>query len=128
MSKLEVLKQAKSLSDLADWLGYKPKALAYILYQIPDTEKYNEYTIKKKYGGKRLIQEPVPKLKSLQRKLAVDLSSCFEEIRKSKNHSKSLSHGFRKKHSIITKELLIRIPILLKLITISAQSFHQKMN
>jgi hypothetical protein len=102
MQKLQDLQNTKSLSDLAHWLGYKPKALSYILYKIPETQKYETFTIKKKGGGERLIKAPVPELKNLQKRLAKELSHCFEEIIKSKNHSKSLSHGFRKEHSIIT--------------------------
>lgn len=100
MSHLENLKKTTSLTELAELLGYKPKALSYILYKIP--QKYKEFTIPKKNGGERRIKAPVDKVKHLQKRLAVLLSQCFDEISKKSNHKRSLSHGFRKDHSIIT--------------------------
>ena len=102
MSRLEKLQRTTSLNDLAKLLGYKPKALSYILYILPKEDQYFEFTIPKKNGGKRNIKSPNERLKKLQRHLAKLLNECFEEtFTKSKNKS-SLSHGFRKKHSIIT--------------------------
>ena len=101
MSRLEKLKEAKSLSDLAVLLGFKPKAVSYILYIIPEDNKYIDFEIPKKNGGKRIIKTPTEKLKHLQRRLADLLNECFEQIGKESN-KKSLSHGFRKKHSIVT--------------------------
>lgn len=98
MPYLVKLKQCTSLSDLANLLGYKPKSLSYILYFLPN--KYTEFTIPKKNGGVRYIDAPREELNHLQSKLSKVLYKCFEEI-----HSKadgSLSHGFRKHHSIIT--------------------------
>ena len=102
MSILEKLQKTKSLSELAHLLGYKPKAVSYILYKLPSEKKYIEFTIPKKNGGKRRIKAPTEQLKYLQRRLASVLNICFEETCKRSNHKKSLSHGFRKKHSIIT--------------------------
>jgi hypothetical protein len=48
MSALEKLKKTTSLRDLAILLGYQPKALSYILYKIPDENKYIEFTIPKR--------------------------------------------------------------------------------
>jgi len=47
MSHLEKFKTT-SLTELAVLLGYKPKAFSYILYKIPDKNKYTEFTIPKK--------------------------------------------------------------------------------
>lgn len=101
MSRLESLKKAKSLADLAKLLGYKPKSLSYILYQIPDNRKYIEFEIPKKNDGKRKIKAPIEELKLLQRRLADLLIECFEKVCSIKKQ-KPLSHGFRKKYSIIT--------------------------
>lgn len=101
MSRLEKLKKTESLSDLAELLGYKPKAVSYILYKIPDNDKYIEFEIPKRTGDTRKIKAPVEKLKNLQRRLADLLNECFDEICNA-NKKKSLSHGFRKNHSIIT--------------------------
>ena len=80
MSKLEKLRDTKSLSDLANLLGYKPKAVSYILYKIPSEKKYSAFTIPKKTGGERRIKAPIDPLKDLQRRLADLLNECFEEI------------------------------------------------
>ncbi len=102
MSSLERLKSANSRKDLAELLGYKPKSLAYILYKIKDEDKYTEFSIPKKSGGVRQIKAPIDQLKKLQRRLADLLNQCFDEINKKGRQKKSISHGFRKKHSIIT--------------------------
>ena len=102
MSSLEKLKSATSRKELAELLGYKPKNLAYILYKIKDEDKYTEFSIPKKNGGVRHIQAPIDQLKKLQRRLADLLNRCFDEINKKGKQKKSISHGFRKKHSIIT--------------------------
>ena len=68
MSRLEKLKKTESLSSLAELLGYKPKAVSYILYKIQDNDKYIEFEIPKKTGDTRKIKAPVEKLKHLQRR------------------------------------------------------------
>ena len=102
MSRLEKLKNTTSLSELAQLLGYKPKAVSYILYRIPEHEKYIEFEIPKKNGDSRKIKAPTNKLKQLQKRLADLLNKCFDEICTNNKKMKSLSHGFRKEHSIIT--------------------------
>jgi len=102
MGRLKGLKEATTLADFAHWIGYKPSSLSYILYKHENADKYTEFTIPKKSGGQRTIKCPNEKLKHLQKKLATNLSLCFEEILKAHNHNNSLSHGFRKKHSIVT--------------------------
>lgn len=102
MNSLEKLKCSNSLHDLAYIVGYKPTTLSYILYTIPDSEKYYEFKIPKKNGGERRINAPIQLLKQLQRNLTTLLNDCFNEIYKDK---KSLSHGFRSDHSIITNAI-----------------------
>jgi len=102
MSRLEDLKKTTSLSELALLLGYKPKAVSYILYKIPEEDKYIEFKIPKKNGDSRKIKAPTDKLKHLQRRLTDLLNECFDEICNKNKQRKSLSHGFRKNHSIIT--------------------------
>ncbi len=82
-------------------LGYKPKSLAYILYKLPDAAKYITFKIPKKAGGEREICAPTAQLKLLQRRLANILYACRDEIDKASNLG-SLSHGFRRGHSIVT--------------------------
>lgn len=102
---LEKLKGTKSLTDLAILLGYKPKALSYILYKIPNHSKYNLFTIPKKNGGDRPIKAPIDQLKKLQKRLAKLLNNCFEQICFISKPKRSISHGFRKNHSILTNAI-----------------------
>lgn len=102
MASIEKLKEATSLSEFAALVGYKPKSLSYILYKIPDQDKYTEFQIPKRNGGQRIIKAPEERLKRLQRRLADILDKCFEESYVLPKHKKSLSHGFRHNHSIVT--------------------------
>lgn len=102
MTSLEKIKSVETLSEFAKLLGYKPSALSYILYVIPDQNKYTQFTIDKKSGGVRTINAPNDQLKNLQKRLSDLLIECYEEILKKNIKSKTLSHGFRKDHSIIT--------------------------
>ncbi|MBJ7313258.1 retron Ec67 family RNA-directed DNA polymerase/endonuclease [Rugamonas sp. CCM 8940] len=108
MSKLKDLKNAKSLTDLAKLLGFKPKALAYILYVMPKELRYAEFEIPKRTGGLRKISAPCSKLKKLQKNLSDLLLICCDELhsqRESQHNRKiysAISHGFVRKKSIIT--------------------------
>lgn len=82
-------------------LGYKPSALAYILYKLPPSAKYVSFKISKKSGGSRDICAPTEPLKSLQRRLANVLYACCDEIDK-ESGLHPLSHGFRRGRSIVT--------------------------
>lgn len=101
MSTLKKLKGAKTLNDLASILGYKPSSLSYIIYKIPDAQKYSKFKIPKRGGGEREISAPTAQLKRLQRHLANALYACRDEI-DANSGQRSLSHGYRRKHSIIT--------------------------
>lgn len=101
MTTLTNLKAAKTLEELAGILGYKASTLAYITYKIPDTQKYAKFKIPKRNGGEREICAPTDRLKTLQRHLANVLYACRDAI-DAESGRRSLSHGFRRKHSIIT--------------------------
>jgi RNA-directed DNA polymerase len=101
LSSLKNLKEASSLDDLAAILGYKPSSLSYLVYKMPQGTKYTKFTIAKKGRGEREISAPEARLKALQRRLANVLYTCRDQI-DAENNRRSLSHGFRKKHSIIT--------------------------
>lgn len=102
MSILTQLKAAASLRDVANLLGYEPKAVSYILYKLPADQKYTTFTIPKRNGGLRTIKAPVNQLKGLQRKLADLLQDCLEEINASRKLKDRTAHGFKRKRSIIT--------------------------
>lgn len=82
-------------------LGYRPATLAYLLFKLPKGEKYKRFTIPKKSGGVREINAPVAQLKALQRRFADLHYDCYAEIEEKKPQRNSLSHGFRRSHSII---------------------------
>lgn len=108
MSRLLDLKAAHSLHSFAPILGYTAKGLAYIIYGIPDTKKYNDFQIPKRSGGMRTISAPVPELKLLQQHLANLLEACIVEVDKERGVKNTLSHGFRPKHSIMTNAAVHR--------------------
>ncbi len=102
MSSLAKLQSAKSLDDLAAILGYKPAALAFLIYHLPVTQKYIAFTIPKRDGTPRAILAPTPKLKLLQRRLANVLYLALADIDKAGPPRRHLSHGFAKHLSIVT--------------------------
>jgi hypothetical protein len=112
MKSLETLKAATTLSDVAELLGFKPKALSYLLYVKPISDKYKTFEIPKRTGGTRTICAPCSELMNLQRRLASCLQSCIDTINNEKKKkekekekekkSSVLSHGFRPGYSIIT--------------------------
>jgi retron-type reverse transcriptase len=108
MSKLEKLKAATSLHDVAELLGYKPKALAYVLYKKSPESKYQTFEIPKRRGGMRVIRAPYAELMGLQRRLAEYLQGCIAEINSQRKVHTVLSHGFRPKFSIITNAAVHR--------------------
>lgn len=108
MSKLEKIKAATNLHDVAQLLGYKPKALAYVLYKKSPDTKYKKFEIPKRTGGTRLIRAPYPELMGLQRRLAEYLQDCIAEINSQRKINAVLSHGFRPKFSIITNAAVHR--------------------
>jgi RNA-directed DNA polymerase len=105
LSVLKKLKDASSLEGLAVILGYTPSGLAYIVYKIPVGQKYKKFSIPKRNGGERLICAPIESLKTLQRRVANVLYACRDEI-DAESGRRPLSHGFRRKHSIITNARL----------------------
>lgn len=104
VKNLDAIKIATGLNGIAHLIGFKPKNLAYILYGIPDQQKYTEFEIPKKSGGKRSIRSPIPKLKNVQSRLAEHLSLCLAEIDDIEGVQRkcTLSHGFRPELSIST--------------------------
>lgn len=107
MTTVESVRKLKSLSDIAIFLGCKPKHLSYSLYF--EKEKYKTFKVKKKSGGFRIILSPNKKLKVIQKKLSDVLYKCYSEIYPL-DKFKVISHGFIKKqkkesYGIITNAL-----------------------
>ena len=104
MSYLDKLRKTTSIYDFAQLLNFKPSALSYLLYKLPNENKYTEFKIPKKSGGDRLIKAPDRRLKLVQRKLAYILNSCVQEIEKIAPRKHPLSHGFKEKINFGTKK------------------------
>ena len=103
MSRLAKLKAASSLQELGPLVGYTAKGLAFVVHGIPDSAKYTDFSIPKRSGGTRTISAPCEELKRLQSHLAKLLEDCIAEINQARDQRKdTLSHGFRKKRSIMT--------------------------
>ena len=102
MSRLSRLKSADSLADIAKLLGFRPKAVSYVLYKQPADAKYRTFQIPKRSGGQRTIQAPMDRLKLLQRRLADLLQDCVEEINATARRKDRIAHGFKRSRSIIT--------------------------
>ncbi len=102
MLRLESLRAATSLSDVARILDFEPKGLSYILYVQPDIEKYTHFGIPKRNGGQRAIDAPQGGLKLLQRRVADLLQDCVDEINVAAKRRDRTEHGFRRGRSIVT--------------------------
>ncbi len=102
MSKLNALRSASNLGDLARLLQFRPRALAYILYKQSAAAKYKTFEIPKRNGGTRVIKAPIDALKLLQQRLSILLQDCADEINGAKNRKDRISHGFKRRRSIIT--------------------------
>lgn len=105
--RLELLKKAQNLTDVAKILDLKPAHLSYALYKLdtPGFEpKYVEFTVPKKAGGVRTIKAPHKALKAAQKRLAKDLLEIEQvlEMTRIKHAGCILAHGFKKKLSIMT--------------------------
>jgi RNA-directed DNA polymerase len=106
VSKLQTLRDAKKLEDVAKMLGFTPSGLSFVLYKLPDSKKYTLFEVPKRDGGKRQIKAPEASMSLLQRRLATLLTECLEELKKAKPPRRPLAHGFEKDRSIITNAQL----------------------
>lgn len=102
MTKLDSLKQTKSLSDVAKLIGFTPTGLAYILYKMPESAKYRTFEIPKRSGGTRTIKAPTDELALAQRRLNELLGECAQELSKDNPRFWSAAHGFRQGRTILT--------------------------
>ena len=102
MSKLQALKSATTLHDIAALLSFKPKALSYILYRKSSAAKYRTFTLSKANGGQRVIQAPSDDLKLLQKNLSDLLQDCADELNVIHKWKDQIAHGFKRERSIVT--------------------------
>lgn len=99
---IDDLKKAYDLASFARLIKVKPKSLSYILYKFPDAQKYTPKPIPKKNGDVRIVYIPHVALKSLQKKTAQLLINCELDIAENLGIKKSVSHAFKKNHTILT--------------------------
>ena len=102
MTYLEKIREARTLRDIANILGVKPKTVSYLLYILPEAEKYHSFEIPKRNGGRRLINAPESRLKMLQRRLATVLYHCVANAEEDTPPRCPLAHGFARSRSIFT--------------------------
>src|SRR5271168_2352185 len=102
MAKLKSLKSVGTRKGLAKLLGFRPAALAYILFQQRTTPKYGVFQVPKRKGGTRTIQAPNDELKLLQRRLCDLLQDCADEINAQRNRKDNIAHGFKRARWIAT--------------------------
>lgn len=79
----------KQRADLAAWLGVTDRQLRYILYSLPESSKYDSFTIKKRNGGSRNIDAPLGFLKHAQAKI----HSAIQEISRPSGIAKGFVPG-----------------------------------
>ena len=101
MSKLQLLQRARTVRDLADLLELKPSSLTYLLYKLPDVNKYTQFSVPKASGGTRAILSPCDSLKAAQRKLKILIEDCIHEL-EPRTVDSNFSHGFKRNLSIVT--------------------------
>jgi RNA-directed DNA polymerase len=85
---------AKEPEDVASLLGVSWEKLRYWLYRRKESQRYRQFEIPKKAGGKRLINAPGDELKELQRELNQLLEVIYEP--------RLSTHGFALNRSIVT--------------------------
>ncbi|MBR0558437.1 retron Ec67 family RNA-directed DNA polymerase/endonuclease [Ciceribacter sp. L1K23] len=102
MTGIDLLKQAKSLTDIAKLVGFTPAGLSYILYRMPESAKYRAFEIPKRSGGTRTIKAPMRELALLQSRLNTFLGQCAEELARDNPRFWAAAHGFRKGRTIVT--------------------------
>jgi hypothetical protein len=102
MSRLQSLKNASTLHDVATLLNFKPKALSYILYRKIPATKYRSFVLPKASGGQRLIQAPSDELKLLQKNLSDLLQDCAAELNATNGWKDQIAHGFKRDRSIVS--------------------------
>lgn len=92
------IKDVKNINDLATILEISAKDLADLAYNSKNEKLYTSFEIPKKNGESRTINNPVLKLKEVQKKLA----TILEKEYKKSNGNQKISHAFQKNKSIFT--------------------------
>ena len=83
---------------IAELLGFEPAFLKYLLYVMPEDERYRQFEIPKRTQGTRKISAPIAPLKELQQRLNIVLQTVYEPT--------PMVHGFTIARSIVTNAKL----------------------
>lgn len=92
---IEIRERFQSLQtrkDVADLLEVSDRGLRQLLYALPKESLYTSFRIPKKTGAFRVIEAPIPRLKTVQRRLLRILTQIYEP--------KPSVHGFVGNRSI----------------------------
>ena len=79
---------------IAELLGFEPSFLKYLLYVMPEENRYVQFEIPKRTEGKRQISAPIAPLKEVQQRLNFVLQAVYEP--------KLIVQGFTSARSIVT--------------------------
>lgn len=112
MSKLKYLKKISTKPSFARALDVDPMFLTRCIYIVKPENQYDQFTIDKKSGGKRIINAPTDDLKRLQSALSNLLLDCIDEINKKKYPKSQLASPkmlSAKKQDHIAEALKIKI-------------------
>lgn len=87
----------KDVQELADFLGVPLKTISYLVRVLDERDRYEQIILRKKSGGIRVIEAPIPPIKALQRKLIPYLVSHYTVS--------AIAHGYVPNRSILTNAL-----------------------
>ena len=80
--------------EIASLLEYKTSKLTYLLYALPEDQKYKTFCVPKRNGGEREISAPISAIKTIQRRLSDYIYQRYEV--------KSCAHGFAKGRDVVS--------------------------
>lgn len=80
--------------EIASLLDYKTSKLTYLLYALPEDQKYKTFCVPKRSGGEREISAPISAIKTIQRRLSDYIYQHYEV--------KSCAHGFAKGRDVVS--------------------------
>lgn len=102
------LQNIQTRDELADYLGIPRKKLTHILYVRRVENCYVTFSIPKRAGGTREICAPDDDLKSIQKRLALNLQQYRKRIWEGKGISLNIAHAFEPEKGIITNARIHR--------------------
>lgn len=80
--------------EIASLLDYDIRKLDYLLYGLPESQRYHTFKIPKRNGTEREISAPASAIKTIQRRLSDHIYKHYKV--------KSCAHGFVKKRDVVS--------------------------